>query len=173
MGIKYEEADHDLLLTSLGWMNVKQLVYYDTASFMYKITDETVPEYTQSVLDKCDTIHSHETRSAKNGNFITPKINSPKGQTAFVYSDAQVWNILPLRIKEAQSIDIFPERLKGHIFMIEDIEYALINRARGPYEEIFVLTFKAYGPNAVIKLLDQTAKYQSFLRCKLHTKVCS
>ena len=27
--------------------------------------------------------------------------------------------------------------------------YALINRARGPYEEIFVLIFKAYGPNAV------------------------
>ena len=25
--------------------------------------------------------------------------------------------------------------------------YALINRARGPYEEILVLTFKAYGPN--------------------------
>ena len=29
------------------------------------------------------------------------------------------------------------------------IDYAIINRARGPYEEIFVLTFKAYGPNAV------------------------
>ena len=28
-------------------------------------------------------------------------------------------------------------------------EYALINRPRGPYEEIFVLTFKAYGLNAV------------------------
>ena len=27
--------------------------------------------------------------------------------------------------------------------------YAIINRARGPCEEIFVLTFKAYGPNAV------------------------
>ena len=25
--------------------------------------------------------------------------------------------------------------------------YAPINRARGPYEEIFVLTFKTYGPN--------------------------
>ena len=34
MGIKYEEADHDLHLASLGWMNGKQLVYYDTASFM-------------------------------------------------------------------------------------------------------------------------------------------
>ena len=28
-------------------------------------------------------------------------------------------------------------------------DYALINRARGPYEEIFVLTFKAYGPNGL------------------------
>ena len=27
--------------------------------------------------------------------------------------------------------------------------YALINRARDPYEEIFVLAFKAYGPNEV------------------------
>ena len=27
-------------------------------------------------------------------------------------------------------------------------DYALINRARGPYEEIFVLTFKAYGPKS-------------------------
>ena len=27
-----------------------------------------------------------------------------------------------------------------------DVDYALVNRPRGPYEEIFVLTFKAYGP---------------------------
>ena len=27
--------------------------------------------------------------------------------------------------------------------------YAVIDRARGPYEEIFVLTLKAYRPNAV------------------------
>ena len=83
-GIKYEEADHDLLLASLGWMNVKQLVYYDTASLMYKITDGTAPEYTQSIFNKCDTIHSYETRSARNGNFITPKMNSNKEQAAFV-----------------------------------------------------------------------------------------
>ena len=38
--------------------------------------------------------------------------------------------------------------------------YALINRARGPYEEIFVLTFKAYGPNAVRSMrLERQNKY--------------
>ena len=61
---RVEEIDHDLL-TSLGWMNFKQLVYYDTASLMYKITDGTAPEYTHSMFDKCDTIHSYEARSAR------------------------------------------------------------------------------------------------------------
>ena len=99
-------------------MKVKQRVYYYTASLMCKITDGTAPEYTQSMFDKC--IYSYETRSARNGNFINPKMNSAKGQTAFVYSGAQVWNSLPLRIKEASSIDMFQERLKEHSFMIED-----------------------------------------------------
>ena len=41
--------------------------------------------------------------------------------------------------------------------------YALINRARGPYEEIFVLTFKAYGPNAVRSMrLECHSKYFSY-----------
>ena len=43
---------------------------------------------TQSMFDKCDTIHSYETRSASNGNFITPEMNSAKEQTAFMYSGA-------------------------------------------------------------------------------------
>ena len=94
-------------------MNIKQLVYYDVASLTYKITDGTAPEYMQSMFDKCDTIHLYETRSEKNRNFITPKMNPAKGQTALI--------CVPLCIKEARSIDIFHERLKEHIFMIEDI----------------------------------------------------
>ena len=31
----------------------------------------------------------------------------------------------------------------------ENDDHALINRTRGPYQEIFVLTFKVYRPNAV------------------------
>ena len=42
-------------------------------------------------------------------------------------------------------------------------DYAVINRARGPYEEIFVLTFKAYGPNAVRSMrLECQNKYFSY-----------
>ena len=118
MRIRYEEADHDLPVASLGWMNIRQRIFYDTASLMYKITDENVPEYTQSMFNKCATIHSYETRSARKGNFIIPNMNSVKGQTEFVYSGAQVWNSLPLCIKEARSIEIFQDRPKEHIFVI-------------------------------------------------------
>ena len=89
MRIKYEDSDHNLKLKSLGWMNVKQLIDYDTASLMYKITKGTAPEYTHSMFEKCDAAHSYNTRSALNGNVITAKMNSAKGQTAFVYSGAR------------------------------------------------------------------------------------
>ena len=40
------------------------------------------------------------------------------------------------------------------------LTYTLINRARGPYEEMFVLTFKAYGANAVRSMrLECQKKY--------------
>ena len=35
MGVKYNDTDHNLLM-SLAIMNVKHLVYYGTASLMYK-----------------------------------------------------------------------------------------------------------------------------------------
>ena len=33
---------------------------------------------------------------------------------------------------------------------MDEIDTCIINRAGGPYEEIFVLTFKVCGPNEVI-----------------------
>ena len=46
--------------------------------------------------------------------------------------------------------------------------YALINRARGPYEELFVLTFKAYGPKfrllrALLYTYTNTTVYDEIL----------
>ena len=50
-----------------------------------------------------------------------------------------------------------------------DQYYALNNRARGPYEEIFVLTFKAYGPNAVrsMRLECQNKYFPYGPKCRL------
>ena len=89
-GVKFEEADHNQLLRSLEWLSIRQLIDYDTASFMYKVANGIVPEQTQFLFDKCTNIHSHNTRSARSGNYIIPKMKTAKGQTAFLFSGAQV-----------------------------------------------------------------------------------
>ena len=43
------------------------------------------------------------------------------------------------------------------------VQYALINWARGPYEKILVLTFKAYGPNPMRSMrLGYQNKYSTY-----------
>ena len=42
-GVKFEEADHNQLLRSLEWLSIRQLIDYDTASFMYKVANG-IPE---------------------------------------------------------------------------------------------------------------------------------
>ena len=55
--------------------------------------------------------------------------------------------------------------LKEYICIEQNMMYyALINRARGPYVEIFVLTFKAYGPNAFRFMRLKKVPYLLFWR---------
>ena len=98
-GVKFEEADHNQLLRSLERLSIRQLFDYDTASFMYKVANGTVPEQTQFMFDKYTNIHSHNTRSAGLWNYVIPKMKTIKGQTAFVFSGALVWNKLATHIK--------------------------------------------------------------------------
>ena len=113
-GVKFEEADHNQLLKSLGWLSITQLIDYDTSSIVYKVANGIVPEQTQFMFNKCNNIHSHNTRSASSGNYVIPKMKTAEGQTSFVFSGARVWNNLPTHIKQAQSIHTFQERLKEH-----------------------------------------------------------
>ena len=49
------------------------------------------------------------------------------------------------------------------------LEYALINRVRGPYQEIFVRTFKACGPDAVKSIRHELQnKYFPYLTFKAY-----
>ena len=113
--VKFEETDHNQLLRSLEWLSIRQLIDYGIASFMYKIANGIVPEQTQFMFNKCTNNHSHNTKSASSGNYVIPEMETAKGQTVFVFSEAQVWNNLPTLIKQAQSIHTFQERLKEYL----------------------------------------------------------
>ena len=97
--VSLNETDYEQLLKSLGWLNIRQLTDFDTASLMFKISRKKMPEQTQELFTKCKTIHQYNTRSVTSGNLIIPTMRTSKGQKSFVFSGAQIWNNLPEHLK--------------------------------------------------------------------------
>ena len=62
----FEEADHSQLLKSLGWLDVIQLIDFDIASLMYKITNGMTPEK-----------HKHPLINAKACIHVTQEMQAP------------------------------------------------------------------------------------------------
>ena len=74
------------LLKSLGWLNIRQLIYYDSALLMFKVSRGIAPESIQDLFEKCDNVHSYGTRAISSGNFYIPKMRTSKGQRSFLFS---------------------------------------------------------------------------------------
>ena len=79
------------------WLNVRELIEYDTASLLYKIENDLAPTHMKNMFMKSSEVHSYSTRSAASGDC------------------AYIWNQLPVQIWEAQSVKCFQNCLKGTI----------------------------------------------------------
>ena len=111
----YDNTDNAKLLRQLNWLNVSQLIDFETASLMYKIENGLAPAHLKQMFGKSEDLHSYDMRSANSGNFHLPKRRLNIGQTAFSFHGASLWNQLPYEIKKAQSLESFQELMKGYI----------------------------------------------------------
>ena len=82
-GISCEDADHNRILKNLNILNVRQLVDLNTASLMYRVENDSVPEHVRNMFTKCIEIHAYDTRAANVGNYVTTKIRTEKGKQTF------------------------------------------------------------------------------------------
>ena len=99
----------------LDWLNVHELIEYDTASLVYKIENDLASTHMKNMFMKLRELHSYSTRSAASGDFHLPKRNLNIGKTSFSYHGAYIWNQLPVQIREAQSNKCFQNCLKETI----------------------------------------------------------
>ena len=91
----YDDTDHTKLLRQLNWLNLSQLIEFDTASLMYKIENGLAAGHLKQMFVKSEDKHSYDTRSAKSENFCLPKIKLNIGRTAFSFHESSLWNQLP------------------------------------------------------------------------------
>ena len=113
--VKYEIADHKLLLNELGWLNIRNLIKLDLGSFIYKTQNNLIPCEINDYFVSTSEVHSYQTRSSTNRNFYLPRAKTVNLGKSTYYSASKLWNDIPKNIRDAQSLDCFKDKLKTYL----------------------------------------------------------
>ena len=88
--------------------------------FMYKCQNGFMPDSITRLYTTVDNIHSYHTRSADMGNLHVPRLVHSCAQSSLSYTGAKLWNEIPVKIRKAQSVETFKEKLKEHYSKIQN-----------------------------------------------------
>ena len=99
------------LISQLGWLNIKEMIAFETATMVYKSLHGLAPPYMQDTFHKLSDCRNRALRSTETDLEI-PRYKTSNGQRSFSYRGVTVWNRLSTEIKTAPSLAIFKNRLK-------------------------------------------------------------
>ena len=120
--LKRKYRDHVTpMFIELHWLPVRARITYKIAISAYKCFYGLAPPYLSSMLD----LYS-PTRALRSSNdllFFTPQVKYKTiGERSFSFYAPKVWNNLPFKLRNIQSLHIFKRHLKTHLFN----EYLLV-----------------------------------------------
>lgn len=98
------------MLECLGWMNVRQLLEYQTLIFIYKINTGGMPSYFDKYIIYCKDVHGYDTR--RRNNLYIKTANKNMGYNSVFVKGFIKFNELEEDIKNVNNIKIFKIRLK-------------------------------------------------------------
>jgi len=106
------------VLRDLHWLPIRQRIEYKLCSIVHKCLHGQAPTY---LSDACIPVSSlsgrQNLRSAETGFLKTPRINTMMGSRAFTSSGPNVWNNLPIYLRDSQlSLSTFQKGLKTVLF---------------------------------------------------------
>jgi hypothetical protein len=103
------------MVKDLGWMTIKQRLFYFTCCLMFKSLNGLAPNYLASAFHYVSNSHIYPTRAASNNDLALPRPNTTIFTHSFSYNGAQVWNSLPVSIRSVDSLSVFKDSLKHYI----------------------------------------------------------
>ena len=114
-GRKYDRATP--IIRKLKWLKIKEKCHLDLCVFTYKILKGHLPEWLLS-LERIGNINPFRTR--QQSDLVVPRTNSLTGDRNMKILLPQLWNKLPISIKDAPSIATFKEKIKDYLFSLND-----------------------------------------------------
>ena len=106
----YDKASMPLF-SQLGWLNIKEMIDFETATMVYKSLHGLAPPYMQDTFHKLSDCRNRALRSTETDLEI-PRYKTSNGQQSFLYHGVIVWNRLSTESKTASSLAILKNRLK-------------------------------------------------------------
>ena len=117
--LKKRKFDHaSPLLRSLHWLPVERRLQYKTATLCYKWVHGTAPLYLQDSINVY--IPTRQLRSAIDSTtLVVPKMRlKTVGERSFGFCAPKIWNALPQKMREADSLGTFKTHLKTYLFNV-------------------------------------------------------
>ena len=104
------------VLKSLHWLPIGFRVKFKIALLVFKALKGMAPSYLSGMLQPKPTSR-YSLRSNNENLLIIPRTRCKTfGDRAFAVAGPQIWNNLPLHIRETENLDNFKNKLKIHLF---------------------------------------------------------
>ena len=100
------------LLKPLHWLPLEWRIQFKLATLTFKALHTGHLPYLTDLLQHHQSTRS--LRSSSSHQLFIPRHNLSFGSRAFRFSAPWIWNKLPLRIRETQSLPAFKRHLKTH-----------------------------------------------------------
>ena len=103
------------IFKELHWLPVESRIRYKVILTTFKCLHDLAPYYLSNTLIKSNN-SVRSLRSNTFNNLTKPKTKNKLGERSFHYSAPDLWNELPLFLKNESSLNIFKSKLKTFLF---------------------------------------------------------
>ena len=103
------------MFEQLGWQTIPKRLLYNKSVLVYKALNDLTPTYITNLLTPVSQTHSRSLRSSENGLLSIPRSRSAIFDRSFSYSASKLWNVLPLNLRTASSLNEFKSCLRNYL----------------------------------------------------------
>ena len=114
----------DDLFRALGWRRLYYQRLEQKSILMYKTLHGMTPDYLRSRFVYCDNGRAYRLRNTEN-KLVLPQPRTDYFKRSFLYSGAQLWNNLPVDLRQASSLTDFKSKLSRHSLQRLSVTHAL------------------------------------------------
>ena len=104
------------LLSTLHWLPVRRRIDFKFAVLTYKLLSSGLPSCLECKITPY--VSGRRLRSSESGTLTVPRIKTVIGSRAFRSAVPSVWNLIPVDIRTAPSLESSRVKLKTHYFQL-------------------------------------------------------